>query len=41
MDKNKIEEMTKQAEKEASTIEISDQNKYLVDQKIDTLKSLN
>jgi len=41
MDKNKIEEMTKQAEKEASTIEISDQNKYLVNQKIDTLKSLN
>jgi len=41
MDKNKIEEMTKQAENESSTSEISDQNKYLVDQKIDTLKSLN
>ena len=41
MDKNKIEEMTKQAENESSTSEISDQNKYLVDQKIVTFKSLN
>ena len=41
MDKNKIEEIIKQAEIESNNTEITDQNKYLVDQKIDVLKSLN
>ena len=41
MDKNKIEEMIKQVKNEKSTSEISDESRYLVDQKIDTLQSLN
>ena len=41
INKNKINEMLKQAEANLNNNEISDQNKYLVDQKIDVLKSLN
>ena len=41
LDKSKIEEIIKQAEKDSGNSEITDQNKYLIDQKIDTLKSLN
>jgi len=41
MDKNKIEEIIKQAENDSSNSEITDQKKYLIDQKIDVLKSLN
>ena len=41
MDKSKIEEMIKKAESDSNSDEISDQDKYLVDQKIDTLKSFN
>jgi F-type H+-transporting ATPase subunit epsilon len=41
MDQNKIKEIIKKAEIESENVEITDQNKYLVDQKIDTLKSLN
>jgi len=41
MEKNKIDEMIKQAENETNSSEINDQDKYLVDQKISTLKSLN
>ena len=41
MDKNKIDEFIKLAEKDLSKNEITDQAKYLVDQKIDTLKLLN
>jgi F-type H+-transporting ATPase subunit epsilon len=41
MDKSKVEEIIKQAEIESNNTEITDQNKYLVDQKIDVLKSLN
>jgi len=41
IDKNKIEEIIKQAEIESSSEKITDQNKYLVDQKIDVLKSIN
>ena len=41
MSKNKIEEIIKQAEKDSKNNEISDQNRYLVDQKIDVLKSFN
>jgi len=40
-DKTKINEMLKQAEEKLANSEITDQNKYLVDQKIDVLKSLN
>ena len=41
MDKNKIEQILKQAEDDSNKIEITDQEKYLIDQKIDTLKSIN
>jgi len=41
MNKSKVEEIIKQAEIESNNSEITDQNKYLVDQKIDVLKSLN
>ena len=40
-DKNKISELLTKAEKYSKNNDISDQNKYLVDQKIDVLKSLN
>jgi len=40
-DKTKQKEMLKQAEEEASKPEINDQSKYLVDQKIEVLKSIN
>ncbi|MDA8537498.1 ATP synthase F1 subunit epsilon [Candidatus Pelagibacter bacterium] len=41
IDKNKINELLKQAEEQSKNSEISDQNKYLVDQKIDVLKTIN
>ena len=41
MNKNKITELLKQAEEHSQNSEITDQNKYLVDQKIDVLKTLN
>ena len=41
MNKNKITELLKQAEEHSQNSEITDQNKYLVDQKIDVLKSIN
>ena len=41
MDREKIEKILKESELELSNTEITDQNKYLVDQKIDVLKSLN
>ncbi len=41
MDKEKINEIIKQTENQSKDIEISDQEKYLEDQKIDTLKSIN
>ena len=41
IDKNKVEQIIKQAEIESNKDEITDQNKYLVDQKIDVLKSIN
>ena len=40
-DKTKKQELLKQAEEEASRPEINDQSKYLVDQKIEVLKSIN
>jgi F-type H+-transporting ATPase subunit epsilon/F-type H+-transporting ATPase subunit delta len=41
INKEKIEELLNQAEEHLKNTEITDQNKYLVDQKIDVLKSLN
>ena len=41
MDKDKISELLKQAEVHSVNSEIADQEKYLVDQKIDVLKTLN
>ena len=41
MEKDKINELLIQAEEISKNNEISDQNKYLVDQKIDVLKTLN
>ena len=41
IDKDKISELLTQAEKYSKNSEITDQNKYLVDQKIDVLKTLN
>ena len=40
-DKTKQQELLKHAEEEASRPEINDQSKYLVDQKIEVLKSIN
>ena len=41
MDKSKQQDLLKQAEEESSKEEISDQSKYLIDQKIEVLKTLN
>ena len=41
MDKSKQQDLLKQAEEEANKPEIDDQSKYLVDQKIEVLKTLN
>ena len=41
MDKSKQQDLLKLAEKESINPEINDQSKYLVDQKIEVLKSLN
>ena len=41
INKEKIEKLLNQAEEHLKNSEITDQNKYLVDQKIDVLKSLN
>ena len=41
MNKSKVEAILKDAEDECNNNEITDQNKYLVNQKIDVLKTLN
>ena len=41
IDKDKISELLAQAEENSKNSDITDQNKYLVDQKIDVLKTLN
>jgi F-type H+-transporting ATPase subunit epsilon/F-type H+-transporting ATPase subunit delta len=41
IDKEKISEIQKSAEEELSKSEISDQEKYLLDQKVEVLKSIN
>ena len=41
IDKSKQQDLLKQAEEEANTPDINDQSKYLVDQKIEVLRSIN
>ena len=41
LEKNKIEQMVEDAEKESNGENIDDQKKYLIDQKIEVLKTLN
>ena len=41
MDKSKQQDLLKQAEEESSKEETSDQSRYLIDQKIEVLKTLN
>ena len=41
IDKDKINELLSQAEELSKNSNITDQNKYLVDQKIDVLKTIN
>ena len=41
MDKSKQQDLLKQAKEEANKIDISDQSKYLADQKVEVLKTLN
>ena len=41
MDQSKKQNLLKIAEEESTKPEINDQSKYLVDQKIEVLKSLN
>ena len=41
LDRNKIDQIVKDAEKETAVDTIDDQKKYLIDQKIEVLKNLN
>ena len=41
MDKSKQQDLLKQADEESGKEEISDQSRYLIDQKIEVLKTLN
>ena len=41
MDKSKQQDLIKQAEEEANKTDINDQSKYLADQKVEVLKTLN
>ena len=41
MDKSKQQDLLKQAEEDSNKTEINDQSKYLADQKVDVLKTLN
>ncbi len=41
IEKNKLQDLVKIAEEEANKTDISDELKYLADQKVETLKSLN
>ena len=41
VEKNNLQDLLKLAEEEASKSDVNDQTKYLVDQKIEVLKSLN
>ena len=41
IDKNKIEKILKEAEAQSNNSDINDQKKYLVDQKVEVLKSIH
>ena len=41
IEKDKLQDLLKIAEEEANNTEINDESKYLADQKVETLKSLN
>ena len=41
IEKNKLEDLLKLAEEEANKMDLSDELKYLADQKVETLKRLN
>tara|TARA_B100000963_G_C22176104_1_gene472397 strand:+ start:139 stop:531 length:393 start_codon:yes stop_codon:yes gene_type:complete len=41
LEKNKIQELLKEAEEESSKTEVNDQSKFLNDQKIQVLRSIN
>ena len=41
MDRSKREELLKKSEEEANKLKLSDQSKFLIDQKIEVLKSIN
>ena len=41
IEKNKVQELLKIAEEDISKTEVNDQTKYLIDQKIDVLRSIN
>ena len=41
MDKSKQQDLLKQAEEEANKTDINDQSKYLADQRVEVLKTLN
>ncbi len=41
LEKNKLEELVKKAHEEANKSDISDQMKYLADQKVEVLRSIN
>ena len=41
MDKNKVQDLIKTAEKEVNKSDISDQTRFLADQKIDVLRSIH
>ena len=41
VEKNKLQDLIKNAEEESNKSDISDQSKYLADQKIEVLKTLN
>tara|TARA_Y100001970_G_scaffold288099_1_gene414441 strand:- start:980 stop:1378 length:399 start_codon:yes stop_codon:yes gene_type:complete len=41
LDRNKIDQIVKQAEKDSTEDNIDDQKKYLIEQKIEVLKNLN
>ncbi len=41
LNQTKVNEIIKKTEVESTNTELTDQNKYLIDQKIDVLKSLN
>ena len=41
IEKNKLQDLLKEAEEEANKSEINDQTKYLAEQKIEVLRSLN